>query len=231
MVVDALEDYLDKCAQVIVKMNFVESLLRPENREVSLKYVLKHANYGSSCVFQLFGTAEKPNHLVVRRRRWLESQVRDDARQESGSNKWYNFGYQGAKANAPLCPISTQKTPLPQQSSSSAREEEDHWELREERRRRRTAFENLAKGMLRYLNNCNEVKVGITELQERVEVPAQIGISIQQVAQQAMNEDGQKIIRSILARRRTIICCLLGQMGSAAERPSRLGKEVSRHKS
>ena len=47
--------------------------------------------------------------------------------------------------------------------------------------------------MLRYLDNCNEVKVGITELQERVEVPAQIGISIQPVAQQAMNEDGQKI--------------------------------------
>ena len=63
----------------------------------------------------------------------------------------------------------------------------------EERRRRRTAFENLAKGVLRYLDTCNEVKVGITELQERVEVPAQSGISIQQVAQQAMNEDGQKI--------------------------------------
>ena len=34
--------------------------------------------------------------------------------------------------------------------------------------------------------------MGITELQERVEVPEQIGISIQQVARQAMNEDGQK---------------------------------------
>ena len=50
-----------------------------------------------------------------------------------------------------------------------------------------------AKGMLRYLVNCNVVKVGITELRERVEVPLQFGISIQQVAQQAMNEDGQKI--------------------------------------
>ena len=43
----------------------------------------------------------------------------------------------------------------------------------EERRRRRIAFENLAKGSLRYLDNCNEVKVGITELQERVDVPVQ----------------------------------------------------------
>ena len=64
----------------------------------------------------------------------------------------------------------------------------------EERRRRRIAFENLAKSMLRYLDNCNEVKVGIIELQERVEVPEQSGVSMQQVARQAMNEDGQKQI-------------------------------------
>ena len=70
---------------------------------------------------------------------------------------------------------------LPQQNSPSAGEEEDHWEVMEERRRRRVFFENLAKGMLRYLDNCNDVKVGITELRERVEVPLQFGISIQQV--------------------------------------------------
>ena len=38
-----------------------------------------------------------------------------------------------------------------------------------------------------------KVKVGITELQERLEVPVQIGISIQQVAQLARSENGQKI--------------------------------------
>ena len=89
--------------------------------------------------------------------------------------KWYDLGYQGARAQAPPCPNSTLQTPLPQQSSSSAREGEDQWEVMGERRRRRIAFDNLAKGMLRYLDNCNEVKVGTTELQERVEVPAQIG--------------------------------------------------------
>ena len=36
----------------------------------------------------------------------------------------------------------------------------------EERRRRRIASENLAKGMLRYHDNCNDVKVGITELRD-----------------------------------------------------------------
>ena len=118
---------------------------------------------------------------------------RDDARQERGRDEWYDLGNQGAKAKAPPCPNSTLQTPLPQQSSLSAREEEEHWELREERRRRRIAFESLAKGMLRCLDNCDEEKVGITELQERVEVLAQIGISIQLVVQEAMNEDGQTI--------------------------------------
>ena len=51
----------------------------------------------------------------------------------------------------------------------------------------------MAKGMQRDVDNCNHVKVGITELRERVEVSLQFGISTQQVAQQAMNEDGQKI--------------------------------------
>ena len=187
---DAVEDYLDSCAQVIVEIELVESLLRPENLEVSLRYVLKHATSRGSNIFQLFDTSEKPNHFVASRRQWLESQGRDDARQENGRNEWYDLGYQGAKAKAP--PSSTLQTPLPQQGSSSAREK-DHWKVMEERRRRRIAFENLAKGMLRYLDNSNDVKVGITELQQRVEVPLQLGTSMQQVAQQAMNEDGQKI--------------------------------------
>ena len=176
--------------QIIVDIEVVERLPRPENLEFSLRYVSKHANYGGGNIFQFFNTTEKQNHLVASRRRWLESQGRDDARQESGRNEWYDLGYQRAKAKAPPCPNSTLQAPLPQRSSSSARGEEDHWEVREERRRRRIAFENLAKSMLRYLDNCNEVKMGITELQERVEVPAQICISIQQVAQ-AMNKDGQ----------------------------------------
>ena len=41
----------------------------------------------------------------------------------------------------------------------------------EDRRRRGIAFENFAKEMLRYLDNSEDAKVGITELQERLEVP------------------------------------------------------------
>ena len=40
----------------------------------------------------------------------------------------------------------------------------------EDRRRRIIAFDNLAKEMLRSLHNSDDVKVGITELQERLEV-------------------------------------------------------------
>ena len=69
-VTDAVEDYLEKCAQFTGKIDLVESLLRPENFEVSLRYVLMHANYGGSYIFQLFDTADKPNHLVASRRRW-----------------------------------------------------------------------------------------------------------------------------------------------------------------
>ena len=55
------------------------------------------------------------------------------------------------------------------------------------------AFENLAKEMLRYPDDSEDVQVGITEWQERLEVPEKICISIQQLAQQARSENGQKI--------------------------------------
>ena len=47
--------------------------------------------------------------------------------------------------------------------------------------------------MLRYLESSEDVKVGITELQEQLEVPVQIGTALQQVAQQARNEIGLKV--------------------------------------
>ena len=152
----------------------------------------------------------------------------DNFNMSNGRNGWYDLGYQGAKGKAPPCPNNTLQTTLPQQSSLSAREAEDLWEVMEERRRRRIAFGNLAKGMLRYRDNCNEVKVGITVLHERVEVPLQFGISIQKVAQQAMNEDGQKMFEVFWQEGEEYTYCQLGQMGGAAERLSRFRTKVSR---
>ena len=82
-----------------------------------------------------------------------------------GLNEWHDVEHQGEMTEAPPCPERTLKTPLSQQSSSSAREE-GRWVLMEHRRRRGIAFEKLAKEMLRYLDNCEEVKVGIAELQD-----------------------------------------------------------------
>ena len=42
-VMDAVEDYLESCSLITVDIEVVERLLRPENLEVSLWYVLKHA--------------------------------------------------------------------------------------------------------------------------------------------------------------------------------------------
>ena len=104
-----VDDYLEKCAQVKVNIDLVESLLRPENLEVSLRYVLKHATGRGSHIVQLFDTSEKLNHFVASRRvasrrRWLESQGRDGARQENEQNEWHYLQYQGARAKAPPCP-------------------------------------------------------------------------------------------------------------------------------
>ena len=49
--------------------------------------------------------------------------------------------------------------------------------------------------MLRYLDNSDDVKVGIAELQERLEVPV-IGISIQQVAQPARSASWKEGVRT-----------------------------------
>ena len=90
-------------------------------------------------------------------------------------------------------------------------------------------FENLAKDMLRYLEDSEDVKVGITELQEQLEVPVQIGTILKQVAQQARN-DISKGFCNLLARRR-VTKSQLGKVGCAVERFGGAGKKVSGHKS
>ena len=142
--------------------------MEPEKLEVSTRYILKHSTRGGSKFFQLFDTSEKPNHFVASRRRLLEIQVRNGARQESGQNEWHDIEYQGTMAKAPPCPDRTPKTPLLQQSSSSRGE--GRRVLMEDKRRRGVASENLEKEMLRNLNNSDDVKVGITELQERLDI-------------------------------------------------------------
>ena len=163
-VIDAVEDYLEKCAQVIVKIDLVESLLRPENLEVSLRYVLKHSTCEEAAISSSSSTQQKSRitSLQAEDDGWKVREVTMRGRR-MGETSGATLGIKEPRQKLRRAPTALLQTPLPQQSSPSAREEEEHWELREERRRRRIAFENLAKEMLRYLDNCNEVKVGITE--------------------------------------------------------------------
>ena len=62
----------------------------------------------------------------------------------------------------------------------------------EDRRRRRVAFEETAKRMLRYTEDSEDLKVGVTELQEQLGISEEAGISIKQIAQQARNENGKE---------------------------------------
>ena len=187
---DAVEDYSGSVAPTtMVDILVVERLPRSENLEVSLR----HATGRGSNIFQL-DTSERPNHFVASRRRWLESQGRNGARQENGQKEWYDLQYQGARAKAPPCPDSTSQTLLLSEARRQLEKKKTTGSLMmEDLRRRGIASETLAKEMLRYCGNSDDVKVAFTRLQERSEVPVQIGISIQQVSQQAMNENGQKI--------------------------------------
>ena len=98
------------------------------------------------------------------------------------------FKYQGEMAKASRCPERILKTPLPQQSSSSSRDEESQWVGVEDRRRRSVAFEETAKGILKYLKDGEDLKVSVTELQEQQGISEETCISIELVAQQTRNE-------------------------------------------
>ena len=128
---------------------------------------------------------------MANRRRRLESQGKKATKQESWQNEWHDTEYQGEMANVPPCPERTLKTPMPQQSSPSSRDEESQWVAVEDRRRRRVAFEETAWDILKYLENSEDLKVSVTELQERLGMSGEAGISIKQDTKQARNENGQ----------------------------------------
>ena len=54
-----MEYYLETSAQVEVDIEVVECLPRPENLDVSLRYVLKHATWRGNNIFQLFDPNEE----------------------------------------------------------------------------------------------------------------------------------------------------------------------------
>ena len=88
---EAVEDYLENCAHVKVVIEVLERLMEPESKEISPKYILKDSTGRGGNIFQLFDTSEKQDHFVASRRRWLESQGKNGARQGSGQNEWHDI--------------------------------------------------------------------------------------------------------------------------------------------
>ena len=162
---EAVEDYPETSAHVKVDIDVLESLLKPKKLEVSLRYVLKHATGRGSNIFQLFDTSEKPNHFVASRIRWLESEGKMVDGKRVGKTSGIKEQWQRPR-RAP-------KGPKKRRCRSNARRQPEKKKATGSwwKRRRGIAFENLSKEMLRYLSNSEDVKVGITELRERVEVP------------------------------------------------------------
>ena len=93
-ILEAVEDYLEDCAHLKVDIEVVkvdvevlDSLLKPENQEVSLsRYVLKYSTRRGSNMFQLSDTSEWPNHFVASRRRKWESEGEAWSEDESVSS-------------------------------------------------------------------------------------------------------------------------------------------------
>ena len=56
---EAVEDYLEKCATTEVDVEALERLMEPENEEVSPRYILKYSTRGGSHIFQLCDSREK----------------------------------------------------------------------------------------------------------------------------------------------------------------------------
>ena len=77
----------------------LERLMEQENEEVSLRYILKYSMREGSNIFQLFViTAEKKDHFVTSRRRWLESSdvEASERTSRSGCVRDQRFGHQVA---------------------------------------------------------------------------------------------------------------------------------------
>ena len=127
---------------------------------------------------------------------WHAGGVGWSTSKKGGKNDWQEMKHEGIMAKAPPCPERRMRTLLPQETSSSTREEESQWSSMEDRCRRRVAFEDAAKRMLRYLEDSEDLKVSISELEGQPETPEKEGLSIMQIVQQARNEKGQQLFET-----------------------------------
>ena len=156
--------------------------LEPEDGEVCLRYILKYSTRGGSNIFQLSDTKEKMDHFVANRRRWLERQGEKVDLQESWQTERHDIQVPRTNGKSPSVPQEDFENAAAAAKLVVIR----RWVSVEDRRRRRVAFEETAKGMLRYLEDSEDLKVGATELQEQLGISEEAGLSIKQIAEQAI---------------------------------------------
>ena len=130
-VIAAMENYLDKTADMKVEIEELKLLMDPEDSEVCLRYIPTRARRRGSRIFEIISTKENSDHLVASKNRWLEYQERRVAQQERSQSEWQDVNYEGKMAKAPPCPKIRMRTPLPQESSPSTTEEVSPWSARE----------------------------------------------------------------------------------------------------
>ena len=119
---DAVEDCLESCAHVIVDIEVVERLLRPENLEVSLRYVLKQATKRGSNILQLFRYVREAEPLRGKQKTVVGKSGKRRCVAGGWAKRVVRPWVSGAKARAPPCASSSLQSPLLQQGSSSARD-------------------------------------------------------------------------------------------------------------
>ena len=103
---------------------------------------------------------------MASRKRWLEHQGKRVALQERWQSDWQDVNYEGTKA--PPCPERRMRV-LRQQGRKKA---SVLWEVK---RKRCVAFEEAAKGMLKYLENRKGLKVSLSELKGQLDTPEEAG--------------------------------------------------------
>ena len=128
-----------------------------EKRSIWSSPERKATTRGSS-IFQMVDTKREKGPFCGKQKALVGERV---ALQESWQNEWQDMKYQGIMAKAPPYPERTMKTQLPQHSSSSTRDEENQWISVEDGRKRHVAFEEAAKRMLRYLEDSEDLRVGV----------------------------------------------------------------------
>ena len=88
------------------------------------------------------------------------------------------------------------------------------------------ANEDAARKMLKYLEDSEDLKVSLSELKEQLASPEEAGVSVMQIAKQARNERGQKLLQ-IFRQEENEVCIASLVRWDTTERIGGAGKALS----